>query len=149
MATWQSVFIGGFLIFNLFLFWKSYQECQRGRSFWLTRPLFLLGMFVWGDAVVLSLFWSAVAVASLLFQDWRVFLVLVSVFWLVRSIGETIYWFLQQFATTKRDPAKNLAGYHLVKNEAIWFMYQLFWQCMTVVSLISTVYLLNLWLSGD
>src|SRR5690606_22156213 len=109
-------------------------------SFGLIRKLSFLGMFVWGDVLILSPFWISLSVVTLVLQDWWLFLLAVSLFWLVRSVGETLYWFLQQFATVKRDPPESLAGYRFVKNESIWFMYQVMWQCVTVFTLILSIY---------
>lgn len=146
MSQLQFILIVLFLCINIFLFFKGLHHCQRKNSFGLTRWLGWLGMFVWGDVVVLSVFWVIASVICLLLQDVLLFLLIVSVFWLVRSLGETMYWFLQQFALVKRDPPESLKGFGLVKNEAIWFMYQVMWQCITVVSIIATLYLGQLWL---
>lgn len=148
MENLQSVFLLVFLFVNGFLLLRSKKECAQNNSFGLTYGLSFLGMFVWGDVLVLSIFWMVVAVISLLLKDWLLFLLLFTVFWLVRSFGETLYWFLQQFATVKRDKPENLAGFKFVKNESIWFIYQVLWQCITVITLILTVYLFHQWLSG-
>lgn len=146
MATWQSVIVFLLLILQIILFFKAHTQCKQGCSFSLVRWLSPLGMFVWGDVLILSVFWFVVSITVLLLQDWLLFLLIISCFWLVRSVGETIYWFLQQFASKKRDLPQSLMGYSFVKDESIWFIYQVFWQCLTVVTLISTVYLFVLWL---
>jgi hypothetical protein len=148
MVSWQSLLLVIFLSLQIILFIKSRQECKNGCSFTLTHWLAPLGMFVWGDVLVLSLFWFFAGLVALLLQDVVLFLLIVSTFWLVRSIGETIYWFHQQFATVKRDLPHTLLGYSLVKNEAIWFMYQVMWQCVTVVTLLTTIYLSHQWLTN-
>jgi hypothetical protein len=146
MTIWQQLLLVALILLNSALFFKSKTECSQKNSFGLIRRLSVLGMFVWGDVLILSIFWFFVGIISLLLQDWLLFLLICSAFWLVRSVGETIYWFLQQFAVVKRDPPESLAGYGFVKNESIWFIYQVMWQCLTVISLISTIYLTFIWL---
>lgn len=148
MQVWQLFLLYLLLLINVYLLLKSKKECRKNNSFGLTYGLTIFGMFVWGDVLVLSLFWMLAVVISLFLQDWTLFLLIVSSFWLVRSLGETIYWFLQQFAVIKRDKPENLVGFKFVKNESIWFIYQLMWQCITVGTLITTVYLFNIWLSS-
>lgn len=147
MNSWQLIFLQLFCGVQCILFFVSKRKCHKGYSFHLTRWLSLLGMFVWGDVLILSLFWILIGAISLFLQDWLLFLVFFSAFWLIRSLGETLYWFLQQFASKKRDSPDSLMGYSFVKNESIWFIYQVFWQCITVISLVSTVYLFSIWLS--
>ena len=83
-----------------------YQSAQEKNALGDTPALFWLGIFVWGDATVVGPFWTLAALSSLLLQDWVLFLLLVSTFWLVRSGGEILYWFLQQFSTIERNPPK-------------------------------------------
>lgn len=146
MIIWWTWFLFVLFFFNTFLLFKSYGECQKHNAFGLTHGLGWLGMFVWGDVLVLSIFWMIMSLACILLNSWILFALIGSVFWLVRSLGETIYWFLQQFATVKRDPPESLTGYNLVKNESIWFVYQVMWQCICVVSIIATVYFSHLWI---
>ncbi|MDQ5951593.1 MAG: hypothetical protein QG639_874 [Patescibacteria group bacterium] len=147
MNSVATLFLFLLLIGNVVLFFVSKTQCARHNSFGITRKLSFLGMFVWGDVLMLAPFWIGVSILCLILQDWWLFLLIVSAFWLVRGIGETLYWFLQQFATVKRDPPESLAGYRFVKNESIWFMYQVMWQCLTVISLIATIYTAYMWLS--
>jgi hypothetical protein len=148
MSQLQSVFLLALVVLNGYLLQRSKTECKKNNSFGLTHSLAVLGMFVWGDVLVLSLFWMIAALVSLLLHDWLLFLLIVSLFWLVRSIGETIYWLLQQFAVVKRDSPESLVGYQFVKNESIWFMYQVMWQCIAVVALLTSIYFTHLWLQG-
>lgn len=123
-----------------------YQSARRNNVFGETPGMWWLGIFVWGDALVFGLFWFLVSIAIWFLQDWLLFILVISIFWLVRSVGETIYWFLQQFSTITRNEPKNLIGYRLVKNDAIWFINQIFWQCITVVTAITSLYVAKLWL---
>ena len=120
---------------------------QRNKVFTETPWLWWLGIFVWGDAIIIGTFWFLASLTTWLLKDWILFLLIISIFWLVRSIGETIYWFLEQFSTITRNEPKNLWGYRWVKNDSIWFLNQIFWQCITVVTSITSLYLAKLWLT--
>lgn len=147
MLLWQNIFISLFALFNFFVFIKGfYKSTAKKNVFGLTHPLFFLGMFVWGDAIILGLFWSLTALVCLLLQDWILFLLTTSVFWIVRSLGEILYWINQQFSQINRNLPKTLVGYRWFKNDAIWFIYQLVWQCVLVISIITTICLANLWI---
>ncbi len=147
MNSWQQNFVLGFVLLNLVIFLKGFYETKYKRNaFGLTRSLFFLGIFVWGDAVILGLFWIITSIAALLLKDWYLFLLIISVFWLVRSLGETVYWLNQQFSTLNRNPVKNLLGHSIFHDDSVWFVYQLFWQCVMVVSIIFSIYFSWLWL---
>lgn len=149
LSTLQQVFLFVFAFINLLLFFKSLHEVKdKKNAFGLTMPLFVIGAFVWGDAVIFSLFWILVAAVTLIVSNWYLFLLFLAVFWLVRSLGETIYWFLQQFSTLNRNPPENLPGYRFFHNDSIWFIYQIIWQCVSVISLIASIYLAHLWLAS-
>lgn len=107
-----------------------------------TRYLGWMGIFVVGDALVIGPFWIVLSLIAIYLQSWHWFLLGVSLFWVVRGFGETMYWIQEQFATNHRNDPKNLFGYGLVKSDAIWFLYQIFWQCVTVLALMATVYLI-------
>jgi hypothetical protein len=62
---------------------------------------------------------------------------------MVRSAGEVVYWLLQQFAVTKRDAPETLFCHSIFPGESIWFAYQVFWQLVLVVSVVSLVFLLR------
>jgi len=141
MSLWQKGLILIFCLVNLLVFFKGFYESKFKRNaYGLTRPLVFLGIFVWGDAVVFGLFWFFSSIITLFLSDWYLFLLIISVFWLVRSLGETIYWFNQQFSTIKRNPPEKLPGYSFFHNDSLWFVYQIVWQVVTVVSIIFSIY---------
>lgn len=132
---------------NFLVFLKGFYETKYKRNaYGATIPLSILGMFVWGDAVVFGLFWMLSVIISLYLRDWYLFLLIVSVFWVVRSLGETLYWFNQQFSKVNRNPPKKLIGYSIFQNDSIWFAYQIVCQCIAIISIISTIYFTGLWL---
>jgi hypothetical protein len=135
-------------LINLLVFLKGFYETKyRKNAYGVTRPLYILGMFVWGDAVIFGLFWAFSSLIALYLKDWYLFLLIVSVFWVVRSLGETIYWFNQQFSKINRNPPEKLPCYSIFQNDSIWFAHQIGWQCVTVAALIFTIYFAHLWLS--
>lgn len=150
MDTWQQITIIIYSLLSFLVFIKGlYQSTKKKNAYGKTASLFWLGIFVWGDAVIFGLFWFLSSLFSLLTNDWLLFLLVISVFWLVRSLGETIYWFNQQFSQINRNPPERLLGYKFFKNDSIWFGYQITWQCITIMSVITTLYLANLWLKGN
>ncbi len=109
--------------------------------------LFLMGAFVWADAVVLGIFWLIVLLVAVLFlNNWLLFWLIYSVFWLVRAFGEIIYWLNEQFASEHRNPPEKFWIYKIFPNESVWFVLQVYWQCVLVGAIITSIYLFSLWL---
>lgn len=147
MNNWQNIFVllyclyaFVFLLFGL----KSIRK-DSSKTFTGTPYLFPLGVFVLGDILVIGAFWVLVSIISLILKDWILFLLIHSLFWVVRSLGETIYWFLQQFSTIVRNPPERFFTNRLVKSDAVWWLHQIFWQCITVASLIFSIYFAKIW----
>lgn len=148
MQQYQQAIIILFAIINLLFFIKGSIETRRGKAYKMVPyVLMIFGIFVWGDAVILSFFLALASIFSLLIGDWILFLLVISAFWLVRSLGETVYYFNQQFSGIQRCPPKTLPGFRLYQNDSIWFAYQIFVQCITIITLITTIYLAHLWLA--
>ncbi|MDD3999184.1 MAG: hypothetical protein PHR98_03755 [Candidatus Shapirobacteria bacterium] len=120
---------------------------KKNNPFGKSLIFFWLGIFVWGDAVVIGLFWFLISLICFLLKDWILFLLIISTFWIVRSLGEIIYWINQQFSPIIRNPPETLFGYKLFKNDSIWFIYQVFWQCAMVVSIIFSILLTRVWIN--
>lgn len=151
MYAWQKIFVFIFGISNLIIFFKGFYMCWKKRAAYTPTPyLTILGIFAWGDAVVFGLFWTAISVSALILNGWLLFLLAFSVFWVVRSLGETIYWFNQQFAQRVYmwNKPKNLKFHWLFHDDSIWYAYQIGWQCVNVVSLIVSIYFGSLWLKS-
>ncbi|OGH10803.1 MAG: hypothetical protein A3B38_03825 [Candidatus Levybacteria bacterium RIFCSPLOWO2_01_FULL_36_13] len=146
MEFWQQTFIACFAVFNFLIFLKGLYEIKKRNPYGLTKYLFFIGAFVWGDMFVLGPFWIISSAISLLLNNWYLFLLFVSLFWVIRSLGETIYWLNEQFAFKNRNPPQTLNFHKLINGEAIWFIYQLFWQCIFVISTVFSVYFINRWL---
>lgn len=147
MIIWQKIFIVFWSISSLVLsVYGFHQSKNKKNAYGLTPTLFIYGIFVWGDAAVFGFFWSITSLTVLFLNDWILFLLILSTFWVVRSLGETIYWFNQQFSPIKRNPPKNLPGYKYFNDDSIWFIYQIIMQCICVISIIFTIYLAKIWI---
>jgi hypothetical protein len=130
----------GFLVFLI----SFYQTKIKNNPYGLTPLLLPLGIFVWGDGVVFGLFWFLVGLYAYIFNKIDLFPLIFTVFWIIRSAGEVIYWFLQQFATVKRDAPETLPFSSIFPGESVWFALQIIWQCVLVVSVVVLFMLLGL-----
>lgn len=136
-----------FLLFNIFVFSYSLWQCTIRKNPFGRCHLAMLGSFVWGDAVVFSLFWIFLSVITLiLVPNVNFFLFSASVFFAVRGVGETIYWLNQQFSKVKRNPPENFMLERIFPGESVWFAYQIIWQVITVVSVVGSLYFGAKWL---
>lgn len=115
---------------------------------------FPFGAFVWEDLLILSLFNLIVVIASLVFKDLRIGLLLFIVFWIVRSTGETIYFFLQQFIRPKHHPHLISAQFWILKkflgklsDQQCFIIMQVFFQTLSVIFISFLILLLKFWLN--
>lgn len=148
MQLWQDIIIAVYGFIALIGFYLSFNECKNKKNSYGHPPGIYgyYGAFVWADLVVFGLFWTLVSVACLLLQNFTLFLLCISLFWLVRSVGETLYWFHQQFTPNKGNPPQKFWFYTIFHNDSVWFVYQIYWQCITVITIITSLYLATLWL---
>lgn len=148
MTDWQQVVVFLFLLINVALFFISLTNVtKRRKAFNPIIYAYIIGVFVWGDALIICPFWVFISSFSLLLNSWYLFLLFICIFWVVRSMGETIYWLNQQFSNITRNPPEKLMGYRYFGNESIWFAYQLVHQCVVVISIISSIYVAQKWLN--
>ena len=117
-------------------------------AYGLTPILYPWGIFVWGDALIFGLFWFFASLISIVLNDWNLFGLIFSIFWVVRGIGETVYWFNQQFSTVERVPLNILPFHRFFKDDSVWFIVQIIMQCITVVSIILSLYFAKMWLAS-
>lgn len=141
-----------YLLFSLFAvslsvigLWKA---SKKNQVFEETPYLAVLGIFVWGDAIVFGFFWALAGLMVYLTNSVALMWLIYSVFWVVRSFGESIYWFNQQFSTITRNPPERLIGFRFFKNDSVWFAYQIWWQCVTVISIIASIYFGYVWIDS-
>jgi hypothetical protein len=150
MEQWQFWIITTFGVITLLSFLQSLFECKVRKRSYSNTPFYcgFQGAFVWADEVVFGLFWAGISIISLLLSDWILFLLSISLFWLVRAVGETVYWFFQQFTPRRGNEPKKFFFYHIVGNDSVYFMNQIYWQCLTVITILTSLYLGKLWLSS-
>lgn len=150
MEVWQQILIISYGLLGLVGATIGYFESKTKKNSLGTVGIFnIYGAFVWADIVVFGLFWFLASLTTIILNNWILFLLTESVFWLVRSVGETIYWFNQQFSTINRNPAKNYWFTKIFHDEyTVWFVHQIMWQCLTVVSIIFSLYFGRLFLAG-
>ncbi len=65
---------------------------------------FPLGAFVWEDLFVFSFYGLICTLITMYFRQGRLGLLFFIIFWIVRSGGESLYFFLQQFVEPKQHP---------------------------------------------
>lgn len=81
----------------------------------------ILQIYVRGDAIVLLPFIVLIFIIGLFSLKWMV--LLFCLFLMFRSLGEMIYWLLQQFGDKKYRPYDY--GFKKLDNNAIYIIYQL------------------------
>ncbi len=139
-----------FLIFNLIIWTIGiYKTSFRHQPNRVVLPLFPLGIFVWGDAVVYALFWIIASIVCLIRQDYVLFGLILSIFWAIRGLGETMYWLHQQYSPITRNPLETLYGLKIFPHDSIWFAYQIIAQVVTIAAVISSIYFAHLWLNTN
>lgn len=149
MNYWQNLIVWFFGISGLITFLFEILRLKNKKSVYtLTDYLFFLGAFVWGDIIILGPFWIIVSLVSIYLNSWNLFLTLVSLFWSIRSFGEIVYWLNEQFGGKNRNPPHTLKLYKYIKNDAVWFLNQLFWECIFVFSILLSLYFSKLLLFG-
>lgn len=137
----QNLFLVGFLLYSFFGFFVGFKNTSFNKNPYGHSQIFYpLGAFVWADVVVFGLFFSLTCVISLFLQNFTLFVLTYSLFWTVRSIGEQFYWFLEQFSTTHRNPEHTLWISKFFPKNSSWIAMQIFWQCISVASILSTIW---------
>jgi hypothetical protein len=118
------------------------REKSRHKQFYSDTPwLFPLGIFVWGDALILGPFWM---IASLLFSFvsfmdmWRC----IFIFFALRSAYEVIYWINHQVAQRQYHPPLFRRISWLSPNDAA-ILYQLLNMCQCVFYI--SLFMLSFW----
>lgn len=126
---------------------------QSGKIQFIYRWAFPVGSFVWEDLFIFSLYGLFATLVTLITQQLRLGLLFFIVFWLVRSIGETMYFFLQQFIQPKHAP-HYLDNIHFIvlrrlfgplSKQQCYIIMQIVFQVITMIALVSLVVLLMNW----
>ncbi|HVZ67281.1 MAG TPA: hypothetical protein VG917_03395 [Patescibacteria group bacterium] len=146
MNNLETLFVVLYGSFSFSGFLLGLKNCVKKKNpYGLTKPYNLIGSFVWADAIVFGLFWTMVSIASILLSNWLLFLLTQSIFWLIRSIGETIYWFNEQFAVKNRNPVHTLWHSKIFPGSSSYIASQIFWQCIAVITSITSLFLIKVW----
>lgn len=113
-----------------------------------------IGAFVWEDMLIFALYNIMASSIILWIHDFRCALLFADVFWIVRSVGETFYWFLQQFNQPTEYPhnyyAWNCNGWVKfllgnISNQKFFILFQIFWQVATVLAIVGLIWILKNW----
>lgn len=113
---------------------------------------FLLGAFVWEDLLLISIYGLIGSLSALVLQQTRIGLLFYIIFWIVRSGGETMYFFLQQFFEPKHNPHyleshfgvfRRLFG--KISYQQCLIMMQVSFQIVLMVAIICLILLLSSW----
>lgn len=113
-----------------------------------------IGAFVWEDLFVFSLANVIGSVTVLLLDDVRYAFLFADIFWIVRSLGETFYWFLQQFNQPAEYPHNSYMWNNQpildqvfgdVSNQKYFILFQISWQVITVFSVLFLIFILKNW----
>lgn len=141
----MTIYFTSFIIAVITLI-GAFIKVQKGKSLqsiWL--PLEIQGSFVWADGVVFGIFWIIVSLIFILAKlelEW--FYLFFLIFWVVRSSGEIIYWFLNQFSPRKNQNSTFQSLNRFFKNEYVTsFIFQIWWQCVLVLAFFGIVILLT------
>lgn len=143
----QNSVIVLFGVYSLFGFLLGIKNTHFKKNPYGLTPYFsFLGAFVWVDAVTFGAFFLVSSIVSIILQNFILLLLIYSIFWIVRSIGESVYWLLEQFAEKHKNKPENLKGHKFFPGDSIYIHYQIFWQCICVISITFSVYFFYLFL---
>jgi hypothetical protein len=97
--------------------------CKKGKFYSDTPFLFPLGIYVWGDALVLAPTWGIVSLFAYSRPNVQIFSIYL-LFMGLRSFFEVIYWLLHQFSGKSYNPPlfRNVGW---IKQNEVAILYQL------------------------
>jgi hypothetical protein len=128
-------------------------RARKGTIHFIYRWAFPIGSFVWEDLFVFSLYGLFATLITLISQQLRLGLLFLIIFWLVRSVGETFYFFLQQFIQPQHAP-HYLDDLHFkvlrwffgpLNKQQCYILLQIFFQVITMVALVSLILTILNW----
>ena len=151
MQDWQQLVIIGYILLGLLGTYIGYRKSRFEKDYYrsFVGIFAIYGAFVWADIILFGIFWAIFGLVAIILKSWIFFLLSLSLFWLVRGLGETIYWFNQQFSTFDPTLIHKRGIFKIFDNDKYTsrFMMQVFSQCITVASALATIYLIKIWLS--
>ena len=148
MQVWQQNFLLFFVGYSLLCFILGFYNSRKKNYLGVCHLFYPLGAYVWADAVIFGLFWAMITVVVYYLKNWYLFLTFYFVFQTIRTFGESIYWFNQQFSTIVRYSFKDNRWLMRIFNDdyTVWFVIQIIMQCVAVISLLFSIYFIKLWL---
>ena len=143
-----------FLFFFFCLFVLSFFKVKNSKNeFGFIYPyFFIIGAFVWEDLLVFSCLGLISTLLLVAFADVKAGLLLFLLFWLVRSAGEVLYFFLQQFLEPEFLPhhinnhfvlMRKILGN--VSDQKCFIVMQVFFQSILILSIFFLIMLLLNW----
>lgn len=124
---------------------KNTKECDF--IWWWALPT---GAFVWEDMLVFGLLHFIIVLSSVLLNNPQVWVIGFLVFWIVRSLGETLYFFLQQFIEPKHHPHEIHHHFKVLRrflgdisDQKAFILIQIFMQSITVLSVLALIFVLR------
>jgi hypothetical protein len=136
-----------FIVISVCLAILSGVQISGGRFADFTPMLYWFGLpygaFVWGDLFVFSILWTIILIFLIRMKNPRYFWVALFSFWLIRSLGEANYWFLQQFHPETIPWGQYFDRFFIFKNMTdpeFWVFNQIRHQSIAVVSLVGLIY---------
>lgn len=141
-------------LLNFILIFVSYFQIRKNPKsytfFWYLA--FFNGAFIWEDFFIFSILHTVGVSISLILADTKIWLLFMASFWLIRSLGETLYQFLEQFIEPKHSPhfisehfAPILKVFGPIPEQKCFILVQIFFQSVSVISLTALIYLVLNW----
>jgi hypothetical protein len=144
------------LILFIFLGGLSFYKIRTGKKIaeFIYSYGFILGSFVWEDLFVISLYFLILSLFALYFAQFKLLLLGFFIFWVIRGLGETIYWFLQQFIRPRHYPHNVEEHFAFMRRifgsisaQQCMIIMQVFLQIITMLSTVAVIFLLKNWAS--
>lgn len=140
-------FLKVILVFSVFFAGLSAYQVSLGKFanfepllYWFGLPY---GAYVWGDLLVFSSLWIVLSFVLLKKNNPRYFWIAFFVFWLVRSSGEALYWFLSQFHPESIPWPQYFARISILgglSDKEYWVLNQVVHQSIAILSLFGLIY---------
>ncbi|MEN8253343.1 MAG: hypothetical protein ABFQ62_03140 [Patescibacteria group bacterium] len=129
-----KIVISSFLaVLSVFIFSLSVFKSKRKQFYSDTNYLIPIGIFVWGDALILAPFWM---ISSIIFMFWPILWIFryVLLFWIFRSAYEVVFWINHQVIQKNYKPPLFRKIKWLGAEEA-GILYQLLNMCQLILFL--------------
>lgn len=129
----QTLALLAFSVLNLLIFYFAIRQSKAGNFYTDTPLLTLLGIFVWGDALVIAPFWALTALVGLWATPLQI-LRFILLFYAIRAAYEVIYWINHQVVHRDYIPPLVRRFAWLKANDAA-ILYQLLNMLQVIISL--------------